>query len=211
MRALLVILAALVGCASVPEGPPPPSPEQSFQDVKAVALVRRVHWRGGEPAAGETRRRDPLDALQVALAERGVRTVTVELADRPPAGLANVDALARRAEWAAQSASPQPGGPGASSLGPQVAAVLGELGVDALAVYARGVAWGAAQPSPFFGQPLMAPPPAPVSAVGLLARDGTLITFAWGGAADPWGAAGPVNAAEAIDAALALLAPRAGE
>lgn len=211
MRALPFIAAALAGCASVPAGPPPPPPEQSFREVKSVALVHRVGWRGAEPGPGETRRRDPLDALQGALAERGVKTVTIELTDRPPPpDLAEVEALARSVEWSAQDATPDATGPIVGSVGARAAPPLAKLGVEAMAVYVRGPGWGTRRSSPFFGEPLMRPPPPPVAAIALVARDGTVVTFAWGGV-DPFEAAGPLNAAEAVDAALGLLAPRAAE
>jgi hypothetical protein len=90
-------------------------------------------------------------------------------------------------------------------VGDRAAPVLAQVGADALAVYARSPGWGAPPPSPFLGQPLRVPSPAPVSAIALVARDGTVVTWAWGGGSDPFGATGPVNAAEAVDAALALL------
>src|SRR5574341_1277450 len=165
MRALPFIAAALAGCASVPAGPPPPPPEQSFREVKSVALVHRVGWRGAEPGPGETRRRDPLDALQGALAERGVKTVTIELTDRPPPpDLAEVEALARSVEWSAQDATPDATGPIVGSVGARAAPPLAKLGVEAMAVYVRGPGWGTRRSSPFFGEPLMRPPPPPVAA-----------------------------------------------
>lgn len=202
-----MILVALGACATAPAGPPPPPPELSFLGVKGVALVHRVPWRGAAPGPGETRRRDPLDALQAAIAGRGLKTLTIELTERPPGELAAVDRLARLVEWSAQSVRPDSGGPSVSSVGDKAAPVLQELGVDAFAVYARAPGWGAPSPAlPFFGQPLsMAPPPAPVSAIALVARDGVVVTFAWGGGAEPSGGPGPLNAAEAVDAALAVL------
>lgn len=208
MRALPYMAAVLVGCASVPAGPPPPPPEQAFRGVKGVALVHRVDWKGAEPGPGESRRRDPLDALQGALASRGLATVTVELPDRPSADLADVDALARLVEWSAPGGGAGGEGPAVGSVGGKASPVLEKLGVEALAVYVRGSAF-TAPPSPFFGQPLAEPLPGATSAIGLVARDGTVVTFAWGGGLDPWGSAGPANAAEAVDAALALLVPPA--
>jgi hypothetical protein len=207
MRALPLILLALGACATAPAGPPPPPPELSFRDVKGVALVHRVAWRGPAPGPGETRRRDPLDALQSALAGRGLRTVTIELAERPAGELEALDQLARLAEWSAQDVRPDAGGPAVSSVGDKAAPVLQQLGVDALAVYVRAQGWGAPSPAlPLYGQPLsMAPPPAPVAAIALVARDGAVITLAWGGGGEPFGGPGPLNAAEAVDAALALL------
>lgn len=204
MRALPYIVAALAGCASVPPGPPPPPPEQSFRAVKSVALVHRLAWRATAPGPGESRRRDPLDVLQDALAARGLRTVTLELTERPPPDLTDIDAVVRMVEGIAQGAPPDAGGPEVTSVGARAAPVLARLEADALAVYTRGLGWGAPPPSPFFGQPLMAPPPATVAAISLVARDGTVVTFAWGG--DAFGTLGPANAAEAVDAALALLA-----
>jgi hypothetical protein len=211
MRAPSLIALALAACATVPAGPPPAPPEQSFRDVKGVALLHRVPWRGATPAPGETRRRDVLDALQGALADRGVKTVTVELPERPPQELADVDALARQVVWTAEAARPEGAGPAVASVGDRAGAVLARLGVEAAAVYVRGPEWGARQPSPFFDRTMMtAPPPAAASALALVAPDGVVVTFAWG-VGDPWGAVGPANAAEAIDAALALLAPPPAE
>jgi hypothetical protein len=210
MRALPYIAAALVGCATVPAGPPAPPPEEAFRGVKGVALVHRVPWSGvASPGPGEGRTRDPLDALQVALEQRGVATVTVELPDHPAADLAAVDALARRAEELALGASPGVGAD--ATVGNLAAPVLARLGVDALAVYVRGGPWGAPPPSPFWERSLLVPPLPPASAIALVARDGTVLAFAWGGGSDPYGEAGPVNAAEAVDAVLALLAPRVAE
>jgi hypothetical protein len=210
MRAPSLIALALAACASVPAGPPSAPPEQSFRDVKGVALLHRVPWRSA-PAPDETRRRDPLDVLQSALAERGVKTVTVELPERPPPELSDVDALARHVEWTAERERPAGAGPTVASVGERAGAILTRLGVEAAAVYVRAPEWGTRQPSPFFDRTMMtAPPPAAVSAIALVARDGVVVTFAWGGG-DPWGAVGPANAAEAIDAALALLAPAPAE
>lgn len=211
MRALPLLAVVLGACASVPAGPPPPPPEQSFRGVKGVALLRRVAWRGPAPGPGETRRRDPLDVLQAALVARGLTTVSVELPERPPEELGAVDQLARRVEWGVQDAHPGSGAPAVSSVGAEAAPVLLQLRADALAVYVRAPGWAAPPPAPsFYGQPLsMAPSPSPASAIALVARDGTVVTFTWGGGMDPLGDAGPVNAAEAVDAALALLAPPA--
>lgn len=203
MRALPLVALSLVACVIVPEGPPPASPEQSFRGVKGIALVHRVPGRG----EAEARRRDPLDGLQAALADRGVRTVTLELPERPPEDLAAVDALARELESIADAARPDSRGAAVASVGPRSAPVLERLGVDALVVYARGPGWGAPQPWPFLSQPAV-PPPAPQSAMAMAARDGAVVIFTWGGGTGAFGA-GPVNAAEAIDAALGLLAPRA--
>jgi len=200
MRALPYIAAALAGCATAAAGPDqaPAAPEQAFRNVKVVAFAHRL-------ASGEDRRRDPLDALQAALEERGRGAVTLELVGRPPADLAAVDALVERVAAAADRAGGEAGPPDVASVGDRAAPVLDQLGADALAVYVRGVFWQAPPPSPFFER---APPPPPVatSAIALVARDGTVVVFSWGGG-DPLGGAGLANAAEAVDAALALLAP----
>ncbi|HSM92048.1 MAG TPA: hypothetical protein VLT47_04115 [Anaeromyxobacteraceae bacterium] len=203
MRALPLLAAALGACASVPTGPPPPSPEQAFRGVKGVALVHRLE-------SGDGRRHDPLDALQAALEGRGIATVPLDLPRRPAAPLEAVDRLARAAEGRAGDARTADGAPAVSSLGGDAEAVLRALGVEALAVYVRAPGWGSLPPpgpSPFVDPMALAPRPTLASAIALVARDGTLVTFTWGGGAERLGDGGPANAAEAIDAALALLAP----
>ena len=206
-RALTLVLFALAACATVPAGPPPPPPELSFRGVKAVALVHRLDLGLGTPGPGDARRRDPLDALQRALAARGVKTVTVELPERPPPELDAIEEAARLAETSAQEARAGLGGPAVATLGERAAPALDQLGADAFAVYARGGGWGMpASPPPRFGSAwsMAPPPPPPVSAISVVARNGTVVTFAWGGGAEPF-SGGLANAAEAVDAALALL------
>lgn len=210
MRALPLALALVTGCATVPPGPPPPPPELSFRGVSAVALVHRIARDGHSLDPGAARRRDPLDALAPALASRGLKALVVELPASPAADLAAVDALARQVEAQALAARPEEGGPVAGSVGAGAAAPLAQLGVEALAVYVRAPGWGAPPPYPMFGTPLLAPPSPPASALALVARDGTVLTFAWGGGQAPFGS-GPLNAAEAIDAVLAVLVPPPAE
>jgi hypothetical protein len=173
--------------------------------VKTVALLHRLEGLG-TPGMGDARRRDPLDALQRALAARGVKTVTVELTERPPPELDAVEQAARLAESNAEAARAGMGGPAVATVGELAAPALQQLDADAFAVYARGGGWGMpAAPPPRFGSGWsMAPPPAPASALSVVARDGTVVTFAWGGGAEPF-PSGLANAAEAVDAALALL------
>jgi hypothetical protein len=197
----MLLSAVGAGCAAAPVGPPPPPPELSFRDVRSVALLRRLDPDAGP---GEGRRRDPLDALQGALAARGLKAVTLELPPRAPPGLAAVEQAMILAEGVAEAASPDAGELQVGSIGARAAPALSQLGAEAFAIYVQGTAW--ADSPRYFGQPYgLAQPPARGSAIAAVARDGTVVTFAWGGRA-PYGA-GPVNAAEAVDAVLNLLIP----
>ncbi|HET8542285.1 MAG TPA: hypothetical protein VFL83_20590 [Anaeromyxobacter sp.] len=195
--------AAWTACATVVEGPPPgPSP---FRAVKKVALVRRVD----DPRA--PRGRDAIDALKESLDARGYETRVIELGAGKDGALRDLDRLEERIGgrlWVRDAA-----GGSADALGAEAGAIVARLGVDAVAGYHRldpGLAplppppepWGA----PPASQARAEPARRPAGALSLVAADGSLAWFPWGGAAAELDPAALINPAEAIDALLAALA-----
>jgi hypothetical protein len=202
--ALAGALLAVEACAPVAaEGPPPgPSP---FLAVKKVVLVRRVD----DPRA--PRRRDPLDALKETLDARGYETRIVEVGSGEDAALRDLEGLEDRI--AARMGSRERTGGRPEALGAEAGAAVAKLGIDAAVGYHRlqdqlapllpppastwGLAHGAEQPRPVRH---------PVGALSLVAADGTLAWFPWGGARAERDGRALINPAEAIDALVAALA-----
>lgn len=209
-RALLVALLAATACAT--PGAPPPRPH-SFQDVRAIALVRLVD------GPGAVRGKDPLDALRDSLAERGYDARLVEIG-RGRSVPREVERLYGAVD-ARVAAGGSPAGPGSRAVrvsSAEAAAALGALRADAMATY-HDLSLRPMLPPPMVADPFdpLAPPGAlyrpqpgdvsyrPLGALSLVDRDGDLVWVDWGtpALADP---EAPTNAAEAIDALLRILA-----
>lgn len=203
---LAAALAAAAACASMDATAPGPPP---FLGVKKLVLVRRVH--DGRPQ----RPRDAIDALKESLDARGYAVRIVELGPGKDGELRDLERLQDRLEarlWGRAGATPRAGG-----MGNEAGAVVARLGADAVAGYHRldlALAplpppqdpWGSA-----YAQRPAAPARRPAGALSLVAADGAVGWFPWGGPGAELDPGALVNAAEAIDALLAALAGDAGE
>jgi hypothetical protein len=196
-----IIAAALAGCAAV-QPPPPPGPSP-FRAVKKLVLARRVD----DPRA--QRGRDAVDALKESLDARGYETRVVEVGPGKDRALRDLDRLEDRIASRLWSRDVAPGR--VEPLGPDAGAVVAALGVDAVAGYHRLDARFAPLPPPPqpWGVPSAAapapPPRPPTGALSLVAADGSLAWFPWGGGQAELDDRQLLNPAEAIDAVLAAL------
>jgi hypothetical protein len=199
-------LVALAACATA--AGPAVAPAATFREVRSLLLVREV----GE--AREGRPRDPLDGLDETLRARGFTTRVVELGRGAAPGQAALARLFRDLELRAAASRAERIATPVRDAGRDVAATVGDLGVDAVATYHRleRPRSRSAPPPAFPGAlPSAPPPPAPLGALVLVDRAGALATFAWGdgGALEEPGV--PLNAAEAIEQLVRALTGEAEE
>jgi hypothetical protein len=188
-------LVALAACATVAE-PGAPAPAR-FREVRSLLLVREVaDARDGRP-------KDPLDGLDETLRARGFATRMVELGRDPPPGQAALARLFRDLEVRASASRAERIATPVRDAGRDAAAIVAQLGVDAVATYHR---LDRTRPPPLQGPSfpgaLPSPPPAPARPLGalvLLDHAGSVATFAWGDAGALEDPGMPLNAAEAIE------------
>ncbi len=194
---------AFAACASAEAPPPGPPP---FRAVKKVVLVRRV----ADPRA--QRPRDPIDALKESLDTRGYEVRVVEVGPGKDAELRDLDRLEDRIAARLWNRGAPPDR--VERLGPEAGAVVTKLGADAVAGYHRldpSLALLTPPPPPTWTTPserqrYYATARVPAGALSLVAADGSVAWFPWGGAGADLDEHALVNAAEAIDALLAALA-----
>ncbi len=206
-KAVLAVFAVACACAAVQD--PAPAGPSPFRSVKKLVLVRRVD----DPKA--QRGRDAIDALKESLDARGYETRVVEVGSREDRALRDLDALEDRIGTRLWNRDAAPGR--VEALGKGAGDVVARLGADAVAGYHRLDARFAPLPPPI--QPWGAPPtgalPAPrlppTGALSLVAADGSLAWFPWGGQGAELDERQLLNPAEAIDALLAALAGGGGE
>jgi hypothetical protein len=206
-RSLAAALLAAAACAAVQD--PAPAGPSPFRAVKKLVLVRRVD----DPKA--QRGRDAIDALKESLDARGYETRVVEVGPRADRALRDLDALEDRIAARLWNRDVAPGR--VEALGKGAGDVVTRLGADAVAGYHRLDTRFAPLPPPLqpWGAPSTAaqPPPRlpPSGALSLVAADGSLAWFPWGGEAAALDERQLLNPAEAIDAVLAALAGGGGE
>lgn len=206
---VLPLAGALLAAACATAGPPAPAAPPPFQGVRSVVLVR-------EAAPREKRPRDPLDALDGSLREKGLATRFVEVGPGLREELAGVERLVRDVSWRIRSAPPVAGRERRpDALGRAPGELLASLGADAFAIYLRldGRVADRYRSVPPAG-PVLDPrdprafPARRTAALALVDRDGALLWFDWGGEEDVLeeDPSRVVNAAEAVDEAVRVLA-----
>ena len=207
LRRRVLALLACAACAAVETPPPGPSP---FHGVKKVVLARRVD----DPRA--PRARDAIDALKESLDARGYEARVVEVGPGEDRALRDLDRLEE--QIAARLWTHERRRERVETLGRDAGAVVAKLGADAIAGYHRLDArlaplpppqqpWGSPSTAPLFAAPVRRPS----GALSLVAADGSLAWFPWGGEGAELDPGALINPAEAIDALLSVLAGDGGE
>jgi hypothetical protein len=199
--------ATLLACAAAEPPPPGPSP---FRAAKKLVLVRRVD----DPRA--PRARDPIDALKESLEARGYEARIVEVGAAEDPSLRDLERLEDRIAgryWNRGEATTR-----GEKLGAEAGAVVAKLGADAVAGWHRLDNRMLPLPpppdpfaSPYAAQRGMASARRPSGALSLVAADGSVAWFPWGGAGADLDARALLNPAEAIDALLAALSGGTGD